>query len=194
MRFLHNMTKHRHILLCLLLIMELSVWGVYAQPEEQLRKHNHYMCLKESLDGGYQMAYDKQVWLHYEEPYSVTDTQGLRFRVYDDDHAVVVETDEVGIPTNPNCPCVPIEYGDNWLEVDLSAVTEYGRYYTMEVWNGKGEKQYLRFKCSSSRPSQEPYEQGLRSRPSFPSDPTYSDTGVVRETILGVLTWTGGRG
>ena len=171
---------------CLLLITGMSVWKGFAQTEEEMpRKHNHYMYLRERLDGSYQIAYDKQVWLHYLEPYTIPDTQGLRFRVFDDNHSLVVETDEDGIPSNPNCPRVPIEYGDNWVVVNLSSLTSFDQFYTMEVWDSKGETRYLRFLCKSSQLSMTEMEQGWLEKPTFPADTTFSDPRVKKQTVIG---------
>ena len=181
-----KMIRHRHILLCLLLITGMYVWDGFAQTRTEMpRKHNYYMYLKEKLDGSYQVAYDKQVWLHYEEPYSVTDTQCLRFRVFDDNHSLVVETDEYGIPANPNCPRVPIQYGDNWVTVNLSSLTSFDQFYTMEVWDSKGETRYLRFLCKSSQLSMTEMEQGWLEKPTFPADTTFSDPRVKKQTVIG---------
>lgn len=110
-----------------------------------------YMYMQERMDGTCHAVYDSILRIHYEEPYAVSNTQRLRFKVYDKYRNTVVQTDNAGNITDSVCqtmnPSPVITTGENWLTVSLRCLnlTE-GEYYYLEVWNGKGEKGYLRFK------------------------------------------------
>lgn len=112
---------------------------------------NIWMYLKEKLDGSYQVCYNRQLLIHYTEPYVVADTQRLRFRIYDDRRNVVLGTDDAGVMVSYTYPVQSpvIQAGENWLTLALEANCEYGQYYYLEVWDSKSERSYLRFKCVS---------------------------------------------
>jgi hypothetical protein len=110
-----------------------------------------YMYVQEKLDGTCHLAYDEILRIHYEEPYAVPDYQRLRFRIYDKYRNLLVETDETGSVGNTGCADTlspRIQIGENWLIIDLTCLGLEEDYYYLEVWNGKGEMSYLRFKCS----------------------------------------------
>lgn len=119
--------------------------------DEHIPFENFWMYLKEKMDGSYQIIYSKQVLIHYTEPYVVADNQRLRFRVYDNHHNVVLGTDNAGTMVEYTYPVQSplIQTGENWLTIVLGANCEYGQYYYLEVWDSKGERSYLRFKCVS---------------------------------------------
>lgn len=114
-----------------------------------------YMYVQEKLDGTCHVVYNHKLKIHYEEPYSVSDTQRLRFCIYDKNRNVLVRTNEAGLIDNASCVDTlspKIKTGENWLTIELlcpSLFEEYNYYY-LEVWNGKGETSYLRFKCLPS--------------------------------------------
>lgn len=109
-----------------------------------------YMYVQEKLDGTCHLAFDEILRIHYEEPYAVPDHQRLRFRIYDKYRNLVVGTDETGLVENAGCSDTlspRIKIGENWLIVNLTCLGLDEDYYYLEVWNGKGEVSYLRFKC-----------------------------------------------
>ncbi len=114
-----------------------------------------YVYVQEKLDGTCHVVCNWKLRIHYEEPYSVSDTQRLRFCIYDKNRNVLVRTNEAGLIDNASCVDTlspKIKTGENWLTIELlcpSLFEEYNYYY-LEVWNGKGETSYLRFKCLPS--------------------------------------------
>ncbi len=135
-----------------LLTSSFDVGDEAISPDVLMRYVNRHVYLQEKLDGSYHRAYDKFLLIHYNEPYYVSDAQGLRYRVLDERRNVIVSTTEMGESSDSNCPLVPINIGENWLAINLAACTNYDIFYTLEVWNTKGETYYLRFICSSSEP------------------------------------------
>lgn len=113
--------------------------------------------LKEKLDGGYQYAVDKVLWIHYKELYRPFAQQGLHFKVYGKNHELLVNTDPDGTVLTGNAPAVPIVMGENYLQLNLSGAirsrTWEMEYYILEVVNMKGESSYLRFRWVESNPS-----------------------------------------
>lgn len=122
-----------------------------APKDDIFSFENFWMYLKEKLDGSYQLCFNRQLLIHYMEPYAVANTQRLRFRVYDNHHNVVLGTDNDGTMAYYTYPVQSplIQTGENWLTIVLGANCEYDRYYYLEVWDSKGEHSYLRFKCVS---------------------------------------------
>lgn len=116
--------------------------------------YNYYTPLEEKLDGSVQYAVDKFLYIHYKELYTVPSSQGLRYRVYDMNRTLLVDTDEDGNVLTANAPLVPIRYGENYLRIDLSLVlaSQTETYYILEVRNAKGETWFLRFSWLSSQP------------------------------------------
>ena len=114
-----------------------------------------YMYVQEKLDGTCHAVYNHKLKIHYEEPYAVSSYQRLRFRIYDQHRNLLVGTDEAGGIDNASCADMVspiIKTVENWLTIELlcpSLFEEYNYYY-LEVWNGKGETSYLRFKCLPS--------------------------------------------
>lgn len=122
-----------------------------------LRYYNQFAELKEKLDGSYQMAYDKLLRIHYTELYHVPEGQGLRFRILDKNRQILIQTDENGrVANDVDVPRVDIRRRENWVTINLNRVEnsliDYGPFYYLEVWNGKGEYYFLRFRCDYSNP------------------------------------------
>jgi hypothetical protein len=115
---------------------------------------NKYALLQETLDGSVHIAYDKNLWIKYNENYEVGPSQKLRYVIYDALRRVIVKTDENGIPNIPSAPSVSIKYGENHLRLSLSGCPGIvmWQYYYLEVWNEKGRRWYLRFYCEHSIP------------------------------------------
>lgn len=114
-----------------------------------------YMYVQEKMDGTCHAVYDNVLRIHYEEPYAVSNSQRLRFKVYDKYRNVVIQTDDAGNITDSICGAITqspvITTGENWLEINFWCFNLYeGEYYYLEVWNGKGEKGFLRFKVMPS--------------------------------------------
>src|SRR5574344_2757119 len=59
-------------------------------------KHNYYMDLKTKMDGSYQMAYDKKLFIHYDENYAVDTNNYLCFRILSSNMDTLVTTDNDG--------------------------------------------------------------------------------------------------
>ncbi|MEG1555340.1 MAG: hypothetical protein RR356_01270 [Bacteroidales bacterium] len=117
------------------------------------RYYNQYAYLKEKLDGSYHIAFDSRLWLHYKEPYQGSKAVRLKFRVFDSYGYKVAETDETGSVIGYPVPVVPIQTGDNWIQINLESTgISLDNYYTIEVWDEKGGKYYQRFKVASSYP------------------------------------------
>lgn len=137
-----------------------SFYFTQSAPQYQyiLKYNNRFAELKEKLDGSYQMAFDKYLMIHYTELYQVSPEQGLRFRILDKNRQILVQTDDNGnIINNTTIPKVPIRRRENWVTINLNQVSndmmDYGPFYYLEVWNGKGEYHFLRFRCDYSLPS-----------------------------------------
>lgn len=116
---------------------------------------NIWMYTKEKLDGSYHRAYDKVLYIHVYEPYSVDATQKLRFCVYDAERRLIVKTDESGLVNHYVSSYVqspPLATGENWIRFSLGSNCEYYDDYYLEVWDGKGGKSFLRFRCVPSQP------------------------------------------
>jgi hypothetical protein len=117
---------------------------------------NQYVALQEKLDGTFQTAYHKTLWIKYEEFYGDTNTTYLCFSIYDEDRNLLYETKDDGTrKMGCNLSPVPKKYGLNWLQIPLPCTTiENEKFYYLEVWNVKGEKFYLRFYALSNSPSE----------------------------------------
>lgn len=129
-------------------VASFRIYDHVAFPVKPLRLPNYYAKLQERLDGSFQVVFDKRLWIHYKEWYQVSTTQGLRFRIWNAWRTLLIaETDETGHLTVGNIPLVPIQYGDNWLQINLESCIGIGTspFYYLEVWNEKGETEYLRF-------------------------------------------------
>lgn len=123
---------------------------------------NVWMYLKEKQDGSYHIAYDRVLYIHYIEPYEVSTNQKLRFCVYDSHRNIVLRTNDTGNVVEPaGYPMtIPtIRTGENWLKFSVGlcsyyddATHDYPDDYYLEVWDGKGEKSFLRFRCIHSMP------------------------------------------
>lgn len=114
-----------------------------------------YMYVQERMDGTCHAVYDSILRIHYDEPYAVSNSQRLRFKVYDKYRNMVIQTDNAGNITDGVCGAITqspvITTGENWLTVNLGCFNlNEGEYYYLEVWNGKGEKGFLRFKVMPS--------------------------------------------
>lgn len=130
---------------------------------EVSRPDNVWMYLKEKQDGSYHTAYDRVLYIHYTEPYEVSADQKLRFCVYDSHRNIVLRTNDTGSVveyaiiqiTSPT-----IQTGENWLKISVGqncfyydeSMHDYPDDYYLEVWDGKGEKNFLRFRCVHSTP------------------------------------------
>ncbi|MDR1345582.1 MAG: hypothetical protein LBK03_02630 [Bacteroidales bacterium] len=138
-------------------IVHTSLFSIYDFPQKEIpytlmRFSCTHASLKEEADGALQTAYDKWLYIHYRELYWVASTQNLRFRVLDKRRNTVADTDETGAVKTGSFPPVPIQYGDNWLVLKLESCIDYYNYYTLEVWNAKGEILLMPFYCTSSLP------------------------------------------
>ena len=110
---------------------------------------NYYATLKESLDGGYQIAYDKILLFHYTRLYSDASSQ-LLFRITDMYGNILVETDSLGnIPSMYVVQSVPLPHRENYISVNLTSCPgiEMRAFYLLTVWNEKKEHYFLRFQC-----------------------------------------------
>lgn len=125
--------------------------SVFSPSQITVTYDNIWMYLKETLDGSYQTAYDHLLRIHYEEPYSVNASQKLRYKVYDKRRNIVIGTDDNGNIIIGTGQTVPIKTGENWLSLLLSACIYY-EFYTLEIWDAKGEISYLRFVCIPTTP------------------------------------------
>ena len=146
-----------------LLTTQFRVGSVNTSRYEIEIPDNMWMYLKEKQDGSYHIAYDRILYIHYTEPYEVTSIQKLRFCIYDSHRNIVLRTNEVGqvvehaasLITSPT-----IQTGENWLTLSVgdncyyydSALHDYPDDYYLEVWDSKGEKSFLRFRCVHSSP------------------------------------------
>lgn len=109
----------------------------------------------EKLDGSCHKAYDKVLQIHYYEPYTVGSGQKLRFCIYDSERRIVLKTDENGLVTEYASHPVSspgILTGENWLNIMLGNNCNYEDIYYLEVWDSKGGKSFLRFRCAQSTP------------------------------------------
>jgi hypothetical protein len=139
---------------------DLSVtWQVADTGTRQIKglitPKREWMYVQERMDGTCHAVYDSVLRIHYEEPYTVSNHQRLRFKVYDKYRNVVVQTDNAGNITDSICGAITqspiIRTGENWLEINFWCFNlNEGDYYYLEVWNGKGEKGFLRFKVMPS--------------------------------------------
>lgn len=137
--------------------------SVPSEPYELFLLETLCMHPKEKQDGSYQVAYDKYLYIHTTEPYEVAATQKLRFCIYDSHRNIILRTDEEGIVveyaaapiTSPS-----IQTGENWLRFNVGANCCFYEDdthsckddYYLEVWDGRGEKRFLRFRCMRSMP------------------------------------------
>ncbi len=116
--------------------------------------------MKERQDGGFQTAYDGIVFLHFTEPYEVSPTQKLRFCIYDSHRNIVLRTDENGTVVDNTYNSPVIHTGENWVQLSVGSICyyyddyshDYKDDYYLEVWDSKGEKSFLRFRCVHSMP------------------------------------------
>ena len=125
------------------------------QTKGLLTPQREYMYVQEHIDGACHAVYDSILRIHYEEPYTVSNHQRLRFKVYDKYRNVIVQTDNAGNIIDSICGAITqspaITTGENWLEINFWCFNlNEGDYYYLEVWNGKGEKGFLRFKVMPS--------------------------------------------
>lgn len=123
---------------------------------------NVWMYTKERQDGSYHIAYDRVLRIHYTEPYEVNADQKLRFCIYDSHRNIVLRTDDEGHIVEPagySMTSPTIQTGENWLSFTVGLCSYYDSYshdypddYYLEVWDSKGEKSFLRFRCVHSIP------------------------------------------
>ncbi len=139
--------------------LKISIDSVPLHPSLTLKYYNYYVPLKEAYDGSYQMAYDKRLYIHYQEFYKPAQRQGLRFIIRNMNREILVETDEAGVVLNNYAPSIPIRYRDNYVVINLETcpgifykTSVPNAYYTLEVWNEKREYFFLRFACDPSKP------------------------------------------
>ena len=146
-----------------LLTTQFCVGSVNTSRYEIAIPDNVWMYLKEKPDGSYHTAYDRVLYIHYTEPYEVSADQKLRFCVYDSHRNIVLRTNDTGSVveyaliqiTSPT-----IQTGENWLKISVGqncfyydeSMHDYPDDYYLEVWDGKGEKNFLRFRCVHSTP------------------------------------------
>ena len=116
------------------------------------RSVNQYAMLQESLDGTIHAGYDKHLWVKYKENYEVGASQKLRYVIYDEQHRIIVKTNEAGALNPEVVNTLPIRYGENYLIIkfDIFPAIKPRQTYFLEVWNEKGQFQYLRFMCDYS--------------------------------------------
>ncbi len=125
------------------------------QQKVELKYQNQYTELKEKLDASYQMAFDKKVYFKYEELYEISSTQKLRFKIYDEARNTPVYTDESGtVFPSGAAPAVVIHTGTQYLVVNLESAPgiSTGKFYTLEIWNAKNERWFLRFFTAYAEP------------------------------------------
>ena len=123
---------------------------------------NAWMYTKEQLDGSYHIAYDRVLRIHYTEPYEVSADQKLRFCIYDSHRNIVLRTNDEGYIVEPagySMTSPTIQTGENWLSFSVGLCSYYDSFshdypddYYLEVWDSKGEKSFLRFRCVHSMP------------------------------------------
>ena len=123
---------------------------------------NVWMYLKEKQDGSYHLAFDMALYIHYTEPYEVSTNQKLRFCIYDSHRNVVLRTNDEGLVVEPagySMTTPTIRTGENWLRFSVGlcsyyddATHDYPDDYYLEVWDSKGEKSFMRFRCVHSMP------------------------------------------
>ena len=145
-----------------LLTTQFRVGSVNTSRYEIETPDNVWMYLKEKQDGSYHIAYDRILYIHYTEPYEVTSIQKLRFCIYDSHRNIVLRTNDDGLVVEPAgylMSLPTIKTGENWLRLSVGlcsyyddATHDYPDDYYLEVWDGKGEKSFLRFRCVHSMP------------------------------------------
>lgn len=145
-----------------LLTTQFRVGSVNNSKYEITTPDNVWMYLKEKPDGSYHIAYDRMLYIHYAEPYEVNTDQRLRFCIYDSHRNIVLRTNDDGLVVEPAGYLMTpptIKTGENWLRLSVGlcsyyddATHDYPDDYYLEVWDGKGEKSFLRFRCVHSMP------------------------------------------
>lgn len=145
-----------------LLTTRFIIGEVNSSGFESYSPQNVWMYTKEKQDGSYHIAYDKVLRIHYTEPYEVSSGQRLRFCIYDSHRNIVLRTDNEGHIVEPaGCSIASpsIKTGENWLSLSVGLCSYYDSLsydssddYYLEVWDSKGEKSFLRFRCVQSMP------------------------------------------
>lgn len=145
-----------------LLTTRFRIGDVKSSEYDVQKPANSWMYLKEKPDGSYHIAYDKVLYIHYTEPYEVSSDQMLRFCIYDSHRNIVLRTNDDGLVVEPAGYLMyppTIKTGENWLRLSVGlcsyyddATHNYPDDYYLEVWDGKGERSFLRFRCVHSMP------------------------------------------
>jgi hypothetical protein len=133
-----------------LLRTQFNIDSIGNSGYEVERVDNGWMYMKEKLDGSYHDADDKILKIHVEEPYAVRTDQHLRFCVYDEHRNVVLKTNELGTVVEYAASPISspaIQTGENWVSLSLGDNCNYNQNYYLEVWDSKGGKSFLRFRC-----------------------------------------------
>jgi hypothetical protein len=96
--------------------------------------------LRRKLDGGYYLVgTDNMVHFKFEEEYSISSGISLSYKVYD------AKRNDLTTNTNVVPTTTTVSYGYNRFNLSVAGLSQ-GSYYTLEVYNSKNEKWYLRFK------------------------------------------------
>lgn len=146
-----------------LLTTSFRIDSLREDPYQVYQRKTLCMYPKEKQEGGYHVAYDKIIRLHFTEPYEVRPSQRLRFCIYDSHRNIVLRTDEEGNVVEYAATSIispVIKTGENWVQLDVEGncvfyedhLHNYADDYYLEVWDSKGEKGFLRFRCMYSIP------------------------------------------
>lgn len=105
--------------------------------------------LQRKLNGGYYELYSDVLSFDYTEQYHLEGTKFLTYKIYDDLHTVIADSDASGAsssqPPFTNSPTQEVKYGFNQCNLNLSALGLAHGKYTLEVTTAKNDKLYLRF-------------------------------------------------
>lgn len=110
--------------------------------------------LLQQPDAGYYRTFDFELHIEYIEEYSLQADKDLYYNIYDATHSAVASVSEAGTANPAGSPVVPVEYGSNYLTLDVGSLgLSVGEVYLLEVINRKQEKRYLKFVCEADIPN-----------------------------------------
>jgi len=113
-----------------------------------------YCELLKAPDGGFYRTFDFKLRVKYDEEYSLQADKKLYYNIYNKLHTVVASASEGGTLSPAGSPVPDIDYGENYLTLDLASLTlTIGDFYLLEVINRKNEKRYLKFIVEQDLPN-----------------------------------------
>jgi hypothetical protein len=106
-----------------------------------------YAKLKQELDGGYYLMYNKELHFEYSEEYELEKYKKIAYNIYDINQNLVGGVDLNGTALSPGSPLLTNGVGENMFDLNTTVLSlSVNEYYTLEVFNDKKEKKVLKFK------------------------------------------------